>query len=216
MRRILPLFVAGAFLIPNAASAQGFAVAGQAGTIGIGGSAIVGISPMVNIKGTFGYVPFEPQFDIDDVEFDVSFPAFVKGTVDVYLGLFYISAGGLFVTEGGDIEVLGTFTGSQEFGDNTYTAEDVGTLEGIFSFTDVMPYAGIGFGNPVGRRLGLNLDLGVGFGDRPAVSLGATGPLADDPTFQSDLAEREAEFQADIPEVMKYYPVISLSLSIGF
>lgn len=216
MRRFLPLFVAAALAIPAAGSAQGFAVAAQAGTIGLGGSAIVGVSPNVNIKGTFGYIPTDPEFDIDEVEFLVEFPAFFKGTVDFYTSIFYLSAGGLFVTDSGAISVEGTFTGSQEFGNNTYTAEDVGSLIGTFSFSEVMPYVGIGFGNPVGRRLGLNLDLGVGFGDRPAVELDATGPIAGNAVFQADLADREAEIQADIPEVMKYYPVISLSLSIGF
>jgi len=209
MRRFLPLLVAGALAIPAAGSAQGFAVAAQAGTIGLGGSAIVGVSPNVNIKGTFGYIPTDPEFDIDEIEFLVEFPAFFKGTVDFYTSIFYLSAGGLFVTDSGAITVEGTYTGTQEFGDNTYTAEDVGSLVGTFSFTEVMPYVGIGFGNPVGRRVGLNLDLGVGSGD-------ATGPIAGNATFQADLADRQAEIQADIPEVMKYYPVISLSLSIGF
>jgi len=216
MRRLLPILIAGALAVPGAASSQGFAVAGHAGTLGIGGSAILGLSPNLNLKGTVGFIPFEPEFDVDDVDFTTDFPAFAKGTLDYYLGVFYLSAGGLFITDGGDITVDGTFTGSQEFGNNTYTAEDVGTLIGTFSFDEVMPYVGIGFGNPVGRRLGLNLDLGLGFGTTPAVTLDATGPVATNATFQADLREREEEIQDEIPEALEYYPVISLSLSIGF
>ena len=114
------------------------------------------------------------------------------------------------------VTVEGTFTGTQTFGGNTYTSAEVGTLTGVFSLSSFMPYVGIGFGNPIGKRIGFGLDLGVGFGSVPGVDLSASGPIASDATFQADLNDREAEIQNDIPTLLKYYPVASLYLSFGF
>lgn len=217
MRRILFVALAGCLLAPAGISAQGFAIAGHAGSMGLGLSGVVGVMPSLNVRGSFGLIPIEPDFTVDDVDFTVDFPSFLKVTADYYpTGFLYLSAGGLFVTRSGDTEVEGQFTGSQDFGGNTYTASEVGTLTGVFSLSSAMPYLGIGFGNPIGRRIGFMLDLGVGFGSVPEVELGATGPISDDPTFQSDLNAREDEIQDDIPGLMKYYPVASVSLSIGF
>ena len=218
MRPVLSVVLAGGLLAPVGVSSQSFAVAAHAGSMGLGGSVIVGVMPSLNVRGSFGVIPIKPDLTADNVDFTVDFPSFLRATVDYYpAGFFYLSAGGLFVTKGGDTNVEGTFTGSQEFGGNTYTAAEVGTLTGVFSLSGAMPYLGIGLGsNPARHRIGFGLDLGVGFGSVPTVDLGATGPIANDATFQSDLNQREAEIQNDIPELLKYYPVASAYLSIGF
>jgi len=218
MRRLLSVVLVGGLLTPVGVCAQSFAVAAHAGSMGLGASALMAVTPSLNVRGSFGLIPIKPTITADEVDFTVDFPSFIRATVDYYpTGFFYLSAGGLFVTSGGDTNVEGEFTGSQQFGGNTYTAAEVGTLTGVFSLSSAMPYLGIGLGsNPVGRRIGFGLDLGVGFGSVPTVDLGATGPVANDPTFQSDLQQRETEIQNDIPELLKYYPVASVYLSIGF
>jgi hypothetical protein len=216
MRRLFVLVFVGSLLAPVGTSAQSFAVAVQAGSMGLGGSAIYGVTPKLNVRGSFGFIPVEPDFTVDEVDFTSDLPAFLRATVDFYpVGFFYLSGGGLFLTKGGDIAVNGQFTGTQDFGGTSYTAAEVGDLIGVFSLSSAMPYLGIGFGNPIGRRIGFALDLGVGIGSVPAVELGATGPISTNPTFVADLNQREEEFQADIPEVLRYYPVISLALSFG-
>jgi hypothetical protein len=217
MRRFIFSLLLSALLAPLGISAQQFAVAAQGGTMGLGGSVIVGLTSNLNVRGTAGLIPTEPTFTVDDVDFTADLPAFMRATLEFYpTGFFYLAGGGLFVTKSGEISVEGTFTGSQDFDGNTYTAAEVGTLTGLFSLSSAMPYLGIGFGNPVGGGFGFGLDLGVGFGSVPGVELGATGPIASNATFQNDLAAREAEFEEDIPEMLKYYPVVSLSLSYGF
>jgi hypothetical protein len=76
-----------------------------------------------------------------------------------------------------------------------------------------MPYLGIGFGNPLGRRIGMMFDLGVGIGDVPTVDLEATGPIAGDPAFADDLEAEEAEFEENIPGLLRYFPILSLAVS---
>jgi len=216
MRNRLTFLFVSLLFAPLGVSAQNFAVAAQAGSMGLGGSVIYGVNSNVNVRGTVGIMPAQPDFTVDEVDFSSDLPAFMRATVDFYpTGFFYLSGGGLFVTSGGDIAVDGQFSGTQDFDGTTYTAAEVGTLLGVFSLSSAMPYLGIGFGNPIGRSVGFALDLGVGFGSVPTVELGATGPIANDPTFINDLNAREQEFQADIPDVLKYYPVIAISLSFG-
>jgi hypothetical protein len=217
MRRFLPLVFIGALAAPAAVSAQGFAIAGQAGSMGVGGSVIIGVAPKVNIRGTFGYIPFDTDLDVDDISFTLDIPTFFRATLDLYpMSFFHVSAGGLFLTKSGDIGVAGTFNGSLEFGGTTYSGAEVGTLSGNFNLKNAMPYLGIGFGNPVGRTIGINLDFGVGFGNTPTVeNVTASGAVTNLPGWNSDLAAKVADIEADIPEILKYYPVVTLSLSIG-
>ena len=78
----------------------------------------------------------------------------------------------------------------------TYTGSIDDRLLGTFSLKSFQPYLGIGIGNPVGKRIGINFDAGVGLGSRPTVELTAEGPLNDDPIigpiFRDDLERQEA------------------------
>jgi hypothetical protein len=163
-------------------------------------------------------VPAEVGIEIDDINWDFDFPTFGRALLDFYptSGSFHLTGGGFWVSDGGDFGVTGTIDGETEFGGTPYTPAQVGELRGAFNVKGFQPYLGIGFGNPVSRKIGLNIDLGVGFGDVPTVSVTATGTMANDPGFLSDLDAEIADIEDDIPEFLKYYPVLSISLSIGF
>ena len=140
--------------------------------------------------------------------------------MDLYLlGTLHLSAGGLLITNSRDLNVVGTFDGvTVDFG-GTGSIDD--RLLGTFALKSFQPYLGLGIGNPVGKRIGINFDVGVGFGSRPTVELTAEGPLANapppaGPAFLADLEQQEADFEANIPDLLRYYPVLSVSISIGF
>lgn len=222
MRKLLSALAAVLVLAPAPALAQGIALFGQAGSTGVGGGIAIGLAPRLNLRGQFGFTPGEPAIAVEDVDYALDLPTFLLGTLDLYVaGGLHLSAGGLFVSDDGDITVEGTFEGqSAEFGGTTYSGSADDVLTGAFSLKSFMPYLGIGFGNPVGKSFGINLDLGVGFGETPIVTVTPSGPLADDPingtTFLENVQAEVDDIQDDIPEYLKFYPVISLSISIGF
>jgi hypothetical protein len=76
---------------------------------------------------------------------------------------------------------------------------------------------GIGWGNAFGKekRCGILSDLGVAFIGRPHVSIAATGPIATDPTFQSNLNQEEDDVRHELSRI-RFYPVISVSLFFRF
>jgi hypothetical protein len=216
MRRFLALATAIALLAPLGVSAQSFAVAAHVGTLGLGGSVIYGLTPSLNVRGTIGFIPTEPEFTVEEVDFNADFPTFLRATVDYYpLGFLYLSGGGLFLTNGGNTVVEGQLAEPTEFGGTVYDPAQVGTLRGDFGLSGAMPYLGIGLGNPIGSRIGFALDLGVGFGGEPTVDLSASGPIASDPTFQNDLEAEERDFEDDIPPLIRSYPVLSIAISVG-
>ena len=154
---------------------------------------MLGLAPKLNVRALYGFVPVQPEFTIEDIDFAVDIPSFTVVVFDLYpVGPLHLSAGALIASNGGALEVEGTFT-SAEFGGTVYTSSGGDTVTGTFSVKRIQPYLGIGFGNPIGSMLSLNLDVGVGFGKTPTVELTATGPLADDPllgpTFLANLEQ---------------------------
>ena len=205
------------------ARAQDFAIAGQVGTTGLGGGVVVGLMPKINIRAMYGIVPSGLSVEVDLVNFELDFPSFLLMTVDLYpFGALHLSVGGLLITKGGDLNVVGTFDGVPvDFAGTTYTGSVDDRLTGTFSLKSFQPYLGIGIGNPLGKRLSINFDVGVGLGEQPAVELIATGTLAEapapvGPAFLADLEQHEDAFEASIPDYLRYYPVLSVSVSIGF
>ena len=222
-RALVAIVVVSASFVRTApVQAQNFAVAAQAGTTGLGGGVVFGLAPKINVRAMFGAVPTDPSLSIDDIDFELGFPSFLLTTVDLYpFGGLHFSGGFLLITNDGGLDVIGTFVGvPTDFGGMTYTGSANDRLLGSFSLKRFQPYLGLGIGNPIGKRVGINFDAGVGFGSRPTVTVTAEGPLAEDPVtgqvFQDQVALEVADIEADIPDLLKYYPVLSLSVSIGF
>lgn len=211
MKQLLSFLAVGALLAsPPGAQAQGFAVTGQAGTLGVGGGVVLGVAPKIQIRTTVDFFPFEPEVDFSDITFDVELPTSVRLLVDLYpVGGFRLT-GGILIQ--GDVDVTAT-PGPQEIGGTMYSGAEVGTLTGNMSFNTAL-YGGIGFGNPLGKLVGISLDLGIGVRSEPDVTLNATGTAANTPTFQADLRQEESDIQDDA-NLLRYYPVISLAISIS-
>lgn len=222
MRKLVVVAVAFLILAPAPAHAQGFAISAHAGTIGVGGGVILGVAPKLNLRVMFGSIPGDPEVEIEGVDWAFDLPTFILTTVDFYpMSGFHLSVGGLIISNGGDIDAVGTAAGrTEEFGGTNYTFTAEDRLVSTFSLKSVQPYAGIGFGNGIGKRVGINLDVGLGFGEKPTVTVTPEGPLADDPIagaqFLSDVQAEIQDIEDAVPEYFKFYPVIALSVSVGF
>lgn len=215
MRRLL---LATALLMSAApAAGQGIAVAGRAGTLGVGGEVSLGLNRFLGVRAGVYAQPWEPSHTFDDISWtlDLASPTWV-GLVDVYpMGGGFRLTGGV-VRFNRDHEVRARLNGPIEIGSQSYSPDVVGTLTGVFETKDNAPYAGIGFGRLGGRSgFGLTLDLGVAFHGEPGVSLNATGPIASQPEFQSNLAIEEQNLEDDA-RPFRFYPVLSMGFAIGF
>jgi len=198
---------------PEAVSAQiGFTA--NAGTLGVGADVALSLSPMLGIRGRASFQPWEPTYTVDEVEVTAqmqspNFSAFVDF---MPFGTSIRLVGGV-VRFGSNIEVIGVPLEAVDVIGVTYQPNEIGTLTGVIVTKEFAPYAGIGFGNPMGR-FGLVVDLGVAFQGRPELEVSADGPFGNEPQFQSNLNVEVQQAEEDL-QSFRFFPVISLGLSIG-
>jgi len=202
----------------TARASGGLAIAGKAGTLGLGGELMVNVLSDVNCR--FGATALDLDLDGEvadiDYDFDMNLRTFPL-MLDWYPfdNAFHISAG-IIINET-DVGLDAEFDGSVTIGETVYDAGDVGVLSGEMTVDRTVPYVGIGWGNAFGKkkRWGFLSDIGVAFIGSPDVTLTATGPLATTPEFLADLAREEDDLEDDIGD-FKVYPVLSVSLFFRF
>lgn len=215
-----PLVVTLALVIslaPTGASGQSFGFGVKAGTLGLGADAAIGLHDRIALRGGFGVFPFTPRLTYSDIEYDMELPSpQFTGTADIFLiGGLRLTGGLLVSTPDFVLKSDLTNVGSVDIGGVQFDGSDVGLVSGAVVNKDVAPYVGLGFGRIAKRGLGFFVDLAVAFQGEPAVGLAATGPIKDDPNFQSALRAEEQALAEDI-KLAKYYPILSLGLSFGF
>jgi hypothetical protein len=189
-------------------------IGGRVGTLGIGVEVTKLLAPGFNARVGFNLFSYGYSAVEDEVNYDMNLnlrsfailfdlhPAPNRG--------FRLTGGILLNGNGVDMTALSMT--SYTIGNTTYSADQLGTLEGKVDLGNVTPYLGIGYGNAVSRRIAFHFDLGVVFQGAPDVTLSATGLIALDPRFVSDLNEEEASIEDSI-RWFKYYPVVSLGIS---
>lgn len=207
-------------LSPPALAGTGDIAAGiKVGTLGLGGEVTIGILPGINFRTGYNALNYEGDASRSDIGYDYklklsTFPLLIDWH-PLPLSGFRVTGGAMI--NNSKVEATGQAQGAYTIGDTTYTASQVGTLTGNIDFNTMAPYAGIGWGNAVSSLVPLTItcDVGVMFQGTPRVSLGATGPIASDTTFQTNLAKEEADIR-DKTDGFKFYPVVSLGLSYKF
>ena len=220
MRKRFVVLAAAALTVgPAALSAQGFAIAGRVGSLGLGAEAALGLSPMLAVRGGLGLMPLEPTATIDDIEFTVGLPdTWFNIGADVYLGSgFRIGGGMLFKPD--DPTLVGELTGtaSIEIGDQVYTSTEVAQLDGVLDSKDQAPYVIIGFGRHAAPGVGLFLDLGAAFLGEPEVRLDASGDpaIVGSTEFQAELRKQEQRTEDDLGSYLKLWPIVNFGVKIG-
>ena len=218
-RAILMLFVVLVSTGLTTGADQGrIAIAGRAGTLGLGGDLMLNVLSDLNIRFGVGAFNFDYDDEYSGIDYDfeldlLTFPI----TVDWYPfdGAFHLS-GGIIINQT-EVSLDSRYSDSLTVGDTTYDSGDIGVLSGDVSFNDIAPYVGIGWGNAFGpdRRWGFMTDLGIAFTGSPNVALSATGALASDPGLLADLAQEEADLEDDLDD-FKIYPVFSANLYFRF
>ena len=215
-----PLIAASVLVIslaPAGAAGQTFGVGVKAGTLGLGADVAVGLHDRIALRGGFGVFPFTPRLTYSDIEYDAELPSpQFTGTADLFLiGGLRLTGGVLVSTPDFVLTSDLTNLGTVDIGGVQFDGSDVGVMSGAVVNKDVAPYVGLGFGRVAKRGFGFFVDAAVAFQGEPVVALAATGPIRDDPDFQSALRAEEQALAEEI-KLAKYYPILSVGLSFGF
>jgi hypothetical protein len=218
MRTVLPLAAFAAVLAaPSGAQALELDYVGaRAGTLGLGAEVGVTVLPGVNVRGIVNGFDYSFDEELDGIAYDGDLELGSFGlTLDVQpwpTAPVYASLG--VFSNDNKISATGTPTGPTQIGNTTYTPAQIGTLRSDFTFEDTAPYAGLGlrFGF---LKAEFNIEAGAYFQGSPQTTLTATGLLATDPTFQTDLAREQANVADDL-ENFEVYPVVNAGLRWKF
>lgn len=198
----------------------------RAGTLGGGVDFNIGMTESLALRLGYNYLTYDQTVEDTDVRYD--------GTLDVssfsaLLDWHVAGSGFRFtlgaVSNGPKIEVEGTPTGgTYTIGNNTYTASQLGSLQGEIKIgNSVAPYVGLGYGNVVSEkhRVTFLFDLGAIYGGTPDVELRAVCGSAAPPG--SPLCNQiQADTQAEVQELkneastVEWYPVINIGIGIRF
>jgi hypothetical protein len=197
-------------------SAGGLGLTVKAGTLGAGLEATFGASDYLGFRLGANMMSAGPSLKRDEgtINTDLDWRSY-SGLVDIhpFAGGFRISGGALMNKN--KFKLKADLTESVTLDGQDYYLD---TLSGAVTFSEMAPYAGIGYGNAVGAdgRWHFSCDFGVMFQGEPKVSAQAT---ASDPALQPYVDDALAREVADIQDdanAFKYYPVISVGISFRF
>jgi hypothetical protein len=214
--RAVVLALATSATLAAAAEGQTLGIGGRAGTLGLGAEAAIALTDRVVVRGGLGFTPLEPALTLGDIDVGIEVPRWYNVGLDLYLnGAFRVGGGVLF--KGDDARLTARFTTDQELGGQTFTAQEIGELIAVLDSRDRVPYALVGFGKHTAPGVGLFVDVGVALMGSPRFLLGTEGgTLADDTgPLRTALDAEAAEFEADAPRYLEYWPIFSLGVRIG-
>ncbi|MAL16147.1 MAG: hypothetical protein CL670_11795 [Balneola sp.] len=186
----------------------------KAGSTGFGGEVTRSMSEKFNVRisGTFFnyqtngvYADQEPSiaYDVEGAMTSIGiiadfFPA--RRGFKLSAGLFYHD----FLIDGG-----ASPNEDYEFNDQkTFSRDKLGSLTGSVDYeSKLVPYAGIGVGNPVapGSKIKLNFNIGAMYTNSPRVTMEGEGLIGPTANQGQDFEDGMQDF--------KFYPVINLGLS---
>jgi hypothetical protein len=208
-----------------AASAQAeVGITADLGTTGAGAHLVVPMETYLN--GRFGVNYFKHDFHKKSGLVDYELKGKLQ-TVDILFDWYvrdnskFRLTGGL-VYNGSAFDAVGTADALGKFTLNgtTYSAADVGQLNGRVKFRKAAPYLGIGWGNPLaaGSRWQFNGDLGAFYQGNPDVHLVSLGCATSNTVCKAvanDVAVERLRLQEDASSY-KFYPVLRASVSYRF
>jgi hypothetical protein len=203
MHKIVPLVA----LLAAAGSAHAAGVGLRIGTLGYGGDFGWSVAPTLNARLGYSTYSHNTTVDTSNVHYDGKLKLSNAPLLLDFspMGPFHLTAG--VIGNNNKIDVTGTPTTGG------------GTLSGKLKLgNSAAPYLGVGWGNVAGAGVNFYADLGVMYMGSPKASLSANcGSLtAGQCTALQSQVETEQRNIEDKVKKYKYYPVLSIGLTIGF
>lgn len=211
---------------PTSPKPAQFSVQARISTLGLGVEGSVLVAPQVALRAGYNGYNYSRSVSSQGIDYSGKLKlSSVPVLADVYPskhGSFHFSAGLLFNSS--TVTATGKPGGSSEtytLNGTTYSAADVGRLDGRVTFSKTSPYLGLGFGKPSGgSALQFLFDVGVVFQGKPHLSLDrAGGVTVTDPALSdminAAIAAQRDKSQSDVNK-LQYYPVVSVGLAYHF
>ena len=226
--RRVPGWAAVLFILAAAPGEAQVALGAKASTLGGGVELTLGISPQINTRIGANAFSYSDRREVSQIEYDAE-ANLRTGT----LFLDWHPGGRGFRLTGGlvynDTQVEGRSiappSGTYDIGGVPVPVSLVGTLDATAEFDQLVPYAGIGWGNAVAsnKKVGFFVDLGVVFSGEADVTLipriPADSPINSTPGAREVLdvllRREEQDLEEDASEY-DLYPVVAIGFTYRF
>jgi hypothetical protein len=188
----------------------------KAGTLGLGVELTKSFGEKFSVSLGFNSYDIKTTDSASDIDYDFDFElqsVALLANYHPFGGGFHVTGGALHNQN--ELKLTGKPTGSSYvINGQTYTAAQVGTLNGTLVFDNTAPYLGLGWGNRPDSRVGVSFDIGALYQGSPSLSLSATGALSD-PALAANLEQERRSAEEDLSD-FKWYPVVSLGVYFHF
>lgn len=214
------IFVIGFVFQPCSSEAAGeFGIGGKVSSLGVGGEIVGNVMDNLNLRAGVQGIAYDYDDTYAGNDYEAELEFFSGMLLADYFPLsnnFRITGGIMLNQNEVTLDAIPT-NGTYNVGGYTYPAYLVGSLKGTIDFNTVAPYLGLGYGGHFGNsdNWGFFMDIGILFQGSPNIEYTATGPIANDPTFQARLEQERLDLEEDIDEY-EYYPVISMGVIYRF
>lgn len=210
---MLLLFISSPELSAQIRPAKKFAIGIDAGTTGIGGELTTNLTKKLNVR--FGIsafnrsesgvydedepaIAYDGSLSINNISLLVDYYPFTRG--------LKLSAG--FYKNAFEVTANAEPNESYEINGKVFSPDRLGSLQATVVYpNEIMPYIGIGFGNPLAKGLPikLNMSLGLMYSGAPELTMVGEG-------FISPTIDQAVNFQDGLNE-FEWFPVFKLGLS---
>ena len=134
-----------------------------------------------------------------------------------FAGTFHFSTGAFLGSNRISVTGVSKNGSCLTLGGSTYATEQIGALSGDVELTrHAEPYVGFGWSKTsLNGKIGFFTDFGILFTSPAKTSLSATGSLANDPSFQSNLRKEEKDLSRAL-KPLRNYPIAQIGLLYRF
>ncbi|WP_240454254.1 hypothetical protein [Halomonas sp. NO4] len=222
--KLLAASLTGALLTLGAAQTQAFdnrvTVGAIGGTTGVGADVSWRFHERLGVSTRYtGGLDWDGDYDTEEANYsgDVSLAAgALKLDYYPFAGRFFLTVGAMLPDMEANVTGRAKENGDFEFDGTTYTASDVGTLNGQLTIADgVQPYAGLGWRSSHESGFGFFSEVGV-MATNVDVSLSSSENYeANNATFRDSLRREEQRLEDEADE-LSVYPVAVIGISYTF
>lgn len=211
---ILAITAAAGLLAAASARAE-FGIGLNLGTNGFGVEAKQSLSPSFDLRFGISGIRYSLDYEYDDVEYDVEQNLAIPSVMLDWRpmqGVFRLTLGAAYFNEVQSVRATPDPGYSYIIGNNSYTAAEIGTLNGKLEWHTGAPYLGFGWDFMHGKKkgLGFSVELGAYYRGEPDVSLTATGVAAG---LAADVQREAQEIEKD---AYSFVPTVQLGMTFKF
>ncbi|HSN18584.1 MAG TPA: hypothetical protein VLV87_10295 [Gammaproteobacteria bacterium] len=198
-------------------SGAGFGL--HASTLGYGPELNVTLDPYLVVRFDYDYYnDYSYATTKDQIRYDAHLHLDNYGAAldwHPFAGAFLVSVG-LF-KDNNYIDAVAVPQQSYVIDGQTFTASEVGTLNGHITFNSWAPYLGIGLNTLESQDRGVGFEIGAGvfYQGSPSVALSPSGPITTVPGL-AQATQAEQQKLDDQWNSYKYYPVVNIGLVFRF